>query len=197
MTSPAQVAIVKDHLQDAVARGAKVHTGGPDAIAGNYIQPTVLTDVTAEMKVMREETFGTVIPIARVASTEEAVRLANDSRYGLGSTVFGRRAREIADRVRAGMTSVNSVMAFAGIPALPFGGIGESGFGRIHGDDGIREFCRTKATAEETVSLPLSMMTFRLPANMSDRLRMMIRQLYGDGPVARAQDGWRKLKKLF
>jgi acyl-CoA reductase-like NAD-dependent aldehyde dehydrogenase len=197
MTSPAQVAIVKDHLQDAVARGATVRTGGPDAIAGNYIQPTVLTDVTPEMKVMREETFGPVIPIARVASTEEAVRLANDSRYGLGSTVFGRRAREIADRVRAGMTSVNSVMAFAGIPALPFGGVGESGFGRIHGDDGIREFCRTKATAEETVSLPLSMMTFRLPANMSDRLRMMIRQLYGDGPVARAQDGWRKLKKLF
>jgi acyl-CoA reductase-like NAD-dependent aldehyde dehydrogenase len=197
MTSPAQVAIVRDHLQDAIARGATVKTGGPDAIAGNFIQPTVLTDVTPEMKVMREETFGPVIPIARVASTEEAVRLANDSRYGLGSTVFGKRGREIADRIRAGMTSVNSVMAFAGIPALPFGGVGESGFGRIHGDDGIREFCRTKATAEETVSLPLSLLTFRLPANITDRLRTMIRQLYGDGAVARAQDGWRKIRNLF
>jgi aldehyde dehydrogenase (NAD+) len=197
MTSPAQVAIVKDHIQDAVARGATVKTGGADAIAGNYIQPTVLTDVTHEMKVMTEETFGPVIPIARVKSTEDALRLANDSRYGLGSTVFGKRAREIADKIRAGMTSVNSVMGFAGIPALPFGGIGESGFGRIHGDDGIREFCRTKSTAEETVALPMSFMTFRLPASMTDRLRTMIRQLYGDGAVAKAQDAVRKIRNLF
>jgi acyl-CoA reductase-like NAD-dependent aldehyde dehydrogenase len=197
MTSPAQVAIVKDHIQDAVARGATVKTGGADAIAGNYIQPTVLTDVTHEMKVMTEETFGPVIPIARVKSTEDALRLANDSRYGLGSTVFGKRAREIADKIRAGMTSVNSVMGFAGIPALPFGGIGESGFGRIHGDDGIREFCRTKSTAEETLALPMSFMTFRLPASMTDRLRTMIRQLYGEGAVAKAQDAVRKIRNLF
>jgi acyl-CoA reductase-like NAD-dependent aldehyde dehydrogenase len=197
MTSPAQVGIVKDHLEDAVARGAQVKTGGPDAIAGNYIQPTVLVNVTHDMKVMTEETFGPVIPIARVASTDEALRLANESRYGLGSTVFGKRAREVADKIKAGMTSVNSVMGFAGIPSLPFGGIGESGFGRIHGDEGIREFCRTKATAEETISLPLNMMTFKLPANTADRLRGMIRTLYGDGAVARAADGWRKLKNLF
>jgi len=183
MTSPAQVGIVKDHLEDAVRRGAKVLTGGPDAISGNYIQPTVLTGVTHEMKVMTEETFGPVIPIARVGSTEEALRLANESRYGLGSSVFGKRARELADKIRAGMTSVNSVMGFAGIPSLPFGGVGESGFGRIHGDDGIREFCRTKSTAEETMSLPISMLTFRLPKGMNERLRGMIRQLYGDGAV--------------
>jgi acyl-CoA reductase-like NAD-dependent aldehyde dehydrogenase len=197
MTSPAQVGIVKDHLEDAVRRGAKVLTGGPDAISGNYIQPTVLTNVTHDMKVMTEETFGPVIPIARVGSTEEALRLANDSRYGLGSTIFGKRARELADKIRAGMTSVNSVMGFAGIPALPFGGIGESGFGRIHGDDGIREFCRTKSTAEETMSLPMSFMTFRLPKGMNDRLRGMIRQLYGDGAVARAQDAVRRFRNLF
>jgi aldehyde dehydrogenase (NAD+) len=193
MTSPAQVQIVRDHLEDAIQRGATVKTGGPDAIVGNYIQPTVLTDVTHDMKVMRDETFGPVIPIARVRSTEEALRLANDSVYGLGSTVFGKRAREVADRIKAGMTSVNSVMGFAGIPALPFGGVGESGFGRIHGDDGIREFCRTKSTAEETVSLPLTFMTFRLPANMTDRLRGMIRQLYGDGTIAKAQDTIRRI----
>ena len=197
MTSPAQVTIVKDHLQDAIAKGAKVRTGGPDAIVGNFIQPTVLTEVTSEMKVMREETFGPVIPIARVASMDEAVERANDSRYGLGSTVFGKRAREIADRIRAGMTSVNSVMAFAGIPALPFGGVGESGFGRIHGDDGIREFCRVKSTAEEAFSLPLSFMTFRLPASMTDRVRGMIRQLYGEGPVASIGDRLRKLRGMF
>ena len=189
MTSAAQVAIVKDHLEDAIAKGAKVLTGGPDAIANNYIQPTVLTDVVHSMKVMSDETFGPVIPIQRVASVDEAVRLANDSTFGLGSAVFaGKSARSIADRIRAGMTSVNSVMAFSGIASLPFGGIGDSGFGRIHGDEGIREFTRIKSTAEQMMSIPLNMMTFRQPKDMTKRLRGMIKQLYGEGVVAKARD---------
>jgi len=192
MTSPAQVAIVKDHLQDAIGKGAKVLAGGPDAIAGSYIQPTVLVDVDHRMKVMTEETFGPVIPIAKVGSTEEAIALANDSRYGLGSSVFGKAARALAARVRAGMTSVNSVMAFAGIPTLPFGGIGDSGFGRIHGDEGIREFTRVKSTAEQLFALPMNMMSFRQPKDMPKRLRGMIKTLYGDGPIARVGDFWRR-----
>ncbi len=195
MTSPAQVAIVKDHLIDAIAKGAKVHTGGPDAISGSYIQPTVLTNVTHQMKVMSDETFGPVIPIQRVGSLDEAVKLANDTVYGLGSTVFaGKSARALADRIRAGMTSINSVMGFAGIPNLPFGGIGDSGFGRIHGDEGIREFTRVKSTAEQMMSIPLNMMTFRQPKDMTKRLRGMIKQLYGDGVVAKAGDFFRKLR---
>ena len=195
MTSPAQVAIVRDHLDDAIAKGAKVHTGGPDAIHGSYIQPTVLTNVDHSMKVMTEETFGPVIPIAKVASLDDALRLANDSRYGLGSSVFGNKgARGVADKLRAGMTSINSVMAFAGMPTLPFGGIGDSGFGRIHGDEGIREFTRIKSTAEQAFSIPLNMMSFRQPKDMAKRLRGMIKQLYGDGVVAKATDFWRKLR---
>lgn len=195
MTSDAQIAIIKDHLEDAVAKGAKVLTGGPAAISGSYVQPTVLTDVDHRMKVMTEETFGPVIPIKRVGSVDEAVQLANESKYGLGSSVFaGKAARAIADRLRAGMTSVNSVMAFAGIPSLPFGGIGDSGFGRIHGDEGIREFTRIKSTAEQTMALPLNLMSFRLPKEMPARLRQMIRQLYGDGVVAKAGDWLRKLR---
>ena len=194
MTSPAQVTIVKQHLDDAVAKGAKVLTGGPGAITGSYIQPTVLADVDHRMKIMTEETFGPVIPIARVGSVDEAVKLANDTRYGLGSTVFaGKGARAIAAKLRAGMTSINSVMAFAGIPSLPFGGIGDSGFGRIHGDEGIREFTRVKSTAEQVMSIPLNMMTFRQPKDMTKRLRTMIRQLYGDGVIAKAGDLWRRL----
>ncbi len=194
MTSLAQVAIVKDHLQDAVARGAKVLCGGPDAISGNYIQPTVLVDVTADMKVMKDETFGPVVPITRVSSVDEAVRLANDSKYGLGSSVWGKHAvRELANRVKAGMTSINSVVAFAGITSLPFGGVGESGFGRIHGDEGIREFTRIKSTAEEVFSLPLAVTSFKLPKNAYERVRGLIQTLYGDGLVARAGDAWRKI----
>ncbi|HEY0191816.1 MAG TPA: aldehyde dehydrogenase family protein [Kofleriaceae bacterium] len=195
MTSPAQVAIVRDHLEDAIARGAVVHTGGPDAISGSYIQPTVLTGVDHQMKIMTDETFGPVIPIQKVGSTDEAVKLANDSRYGLGSTVFaGKAARAIADKLRTGMTAVNAVMAFSGIPALPFGGVGDSGFGRIHGDEGIREFSRVKSTAEQVISLPVNMMSFRQPKDAPDRLRGMIKQLYGDGVVAKAGDWYRKLK---
>jgi aldehyde dehydrogenase (NAD+) len=195
MTSPAQVAIVKDHLEDAIAKGAKVRTGGPAAITGNFIQPTVLTDVDHRMKIMTDETFGPVIPIKRVSSIDEAVKLANDTSFGLGSSVFaGKAARAIADKLRAGMTSVNSVMGFAGIPSLPFGGIGDSGFGRIHGDEGIREFTRVKSTAEQVMSIPLNMMSFRQPKDMTKRLRGMIKQLYGDGVVAKAGDFFRKLR---
>jgi acyl-CoA reductase-like NAD-dependent aldehyde dehydrogenase len=194
MTSPQQVEIVRDHLEDAAKRGAKVLTGGANAISGNFIQPTVLVDVTPEMKVMKEETFGPVIPIVKVGSTEEALRAANDTPFGLGSTVFaGRKAREIADRIKAGMTSVNSVMAFSAITSLPFGGVGDSGFGRIHGDEGIREFTRTKATAEEAFSLPMNLMSFRLPKGTYERIRGLIKTLYGDSPVAKAQDFLRRL----
>ena len=195
MTSDAQVKIVKDHLEDAVAKGAKILTGGPDAITGSYIQPTVLTDVDHRMKVMTEETFGPVIPIAKVSTIDEAVKLANDSTYGLGSSVFaGKAARTIANKLRAGMTSINSVMAFAGIPTLPFGGIGDSGFGRIHGDEGIREFTRVKSTAEQMMSIPLNMLKFRQPKDITKRVRGMIKQLYGEGVVARAGDFFRKLR---
>src|SRR5215468_6543457 len=195
MTSSAQVAIVKDHLEDAVAKGAKVLTGGPDAVSGSYIQPTVLTGVDHRMKVMSDETFGPVIPIQRVGSLDEAVQLANDTRYGLGSSVFaGKRARELAAKLRAGMTAINSVMSYAGIPSLPFGGVGDSGFGRIHGDEGIREFTRVKSTAEQVISLPINMMTFRQPKDAPGRLRQMIKQLYGDGVVAKASDWFRKLR---
>ncbi len=195
MTSPAQIAIVKDHLDDAIQRGAKVLTGGPDAISGSFIQPTVLTGVDHGMKVMTEETFGPVLPIQRVASIDEAVRLANDSRYGLGSSVFaGRDARSIADRVRAGMTAINSALAFSGIPNLPFGGLGDSGFGRIHGDEGIREFTRIKSTAEQVMSLPMNMLTFRQPRDMAKRVRGMIKQLYGEGVVSKAADVWRRFR---
>jgi acyl-CoA reductase-like NAD-dependent aldehyde dehydrogenase len=193
ITMPRQVDVIRDHLEDALARGAKVLLGGPGEIRGHFVPPTVVVDVTPDMKIMVEETFGPILPIARVDSVEEAVVQANATRYGLGSSVFGKaRARELADRLRAGMTSINSALAFAAVPSLPFGGVGESGFGRIHGDEGLREFSRTKATAEERFALPIALLSFKLPKNTYDRVRALIHHLHGGGIVDRVRGKLRR-----
>ena len=184
MTMESQLSIIREHLDDAIAKGATVLLGGPDQIDGRLVPATVLTDVTNDMKIMQEETFGPVLPIARVDSLDEAIELANDTNYGLGSAIFGKdRVRALADKIRAGMTAINSVMVFSGVPTLPFGGIGESGFGRIHGDEGLKEFCRSKATAEKRFSIPLNPVTFRQPQGAYKQMRSAIEQLYGGGLV--------------
>ena len=168
MTSPAQVAIVKDHLDDAIAKGAKVLTGGPDAISGSYIQPTVLTSVGPRHEDDDRRDVRPGDPDREGQVGRRSGQARERQQYGFGSTVFaGKAARAIADRLRAGMTSINSVMAFAGIPTLPFGGVGDSGFGRIHGDEGIREFTRVKSTAEQLMPMPINMMSFQ-PAEGRD-----------------------------
>jgi acyl-CoA reductase-like NAD-dependent aldehyde dehydrogenase len=196
ITSAGQVDIIRDHLEDAVAKGAAIIAGGPDKIHGRFVEPTVLVDVTRDMKIMSEETFGPVLPIAKVASAEEAIELANSTPYGLGSSVFSKGSgRRLADRVEAGMTAVNSVMSFAGIASLPFGGIRESGFGRQHGDDGLREFARVKATAELKFKLPVNPMSFSQPDNAYDQMRKMLTQLHGGGLIDRATNALCKLRR--
>jgi acyl-CoA reductase-like NAD-dependent aldehyde dehydrogenase len=194
ITSPAQVAIIRDHIDDAVARGATVLCGGVEGIQGAFVPPTVLVDVTPEMKVMKEETFGPVLPIARVSSAQEGLEEANASAYGLGSAIFGRAGvRELAARIRAGATGINAVLAFSAVPSLPFGGLGESGFGRIHGDEGLREFSHVHSVLEERFALPMSLTTFKTPPNVYQRLRGLIGQLYGGGTLDRAGEVVRKL----
>jgi len=197
ITLPGQVDIIRRHLEDAVAKGAKVLCGGPDAIEANRVPPTVLVDVTPEMEILREETFGPVLPIVRVEDGEEALRLANDSKYGLGASVFGKSgARELAERIQSGMAAVNAVIAFSAIPNLPFGGIRESGFGRIHGDEGLREFTRTKAVAEQRFSLPMDMMSFKQPADTAERLLKIIDKAYGGRLLDTAADLLRRFRIL-
>lgn len=189
ITMERQLDIIREHLEDAIEKGARVLVGGPDKISGRFIPPTVLVDVTPDMRIMREETFGPVLPILRADSVEEAIDAANSSSYGLGSAIFGKqRIRQLADRLRAGQTAINSVLTFAAVPSLPFGGVGESGFGRIHGDEGLREFCRIKSTVEQRFTLPINPASFKLPRGSYDRLRSTIRQLYGDGVVGRVRD---------
>jgi len=184
MTMERQVDIVREHLSDALSRGARALVGGLHSFRGRFIDPIVLVDVTPEMKIMSEETFGPVLPIMRVSNADEAIRLANETSYGLGSAVFAKAGAEgLADRLRAGMTSINAVIAFAGIPSLPFGGVGESGFGRIHGDEGMLEFVRVKAIAEERLEVPGVSLAFGDPRKQLAQLKSTMKTLYGGSAV--------------
>lgn len=150
MTFPKQIDIVKHHLADACSQGATILTGG--GINGNYIEPTVITNVNHSMKIMTEETFGPVLPIMRVKDKEEALRLSNDSIYGLNASIFTRNKREgekLAANVEAGITCVNDVLAGFGVTDAPSGGIKQSGIGKRHGVEGIRRFCREQVTVTD------------------------------------------------
>jgi acyl-CoA reductase-like NAD-dependent aldehyde dehydrogenase len=154
MTVPNQIDIIRRHVTDALERGGTALVGGLDSIQPPYVHPIVLVDVPEESAAVQEETFGPVVVINTVKDEDEAIRRANATPFGLGSSVFSKsRGRQIADRLRAGGTTINSVLTFVGMPSLPFGGVGESGFGRFHGDDGLREFTRAKATTQKRFSM--------------------------------------------
>jgi acyl-CoA reductase-like NAD-dependent aldehyde dehydrogenase len=185
MTMAAQTDVVKRHLDDATSSGGRAVPGGtvdggfPNA---NFLAPTVLLDVPESSAAVREETFGPTLTITRVADAEEALERTNASAYGLAGAVFSRskaRAMDLARRMRSGMTSVNSVLTFASIPALPFGGVGESGFGRIHGEDGLKEFSRAKAITRQRFPLPVDLMSFTRPAAAADAVARVMGMVHG------------------
>jgi acyl-CoA reductase-like NAD-dependent aldehyde dehydrogenase len=180
MTMAGQVDVVRRHIDDAIARGGHAVVGGPASVGDRFVQPTVLTDVPQDSTAITEETFGPTVTVNRVRSMDEAVDLANATSYGLGSTVFSKaRGLEIARRLRCGMTSVNGVIAFAGIPALPFGGVGDSGFGRIHGPDGLKEFTYAKAIARQRMRPLLPLTSFDRTAANDTAFATLVTALHG------------------
>ncbi len=144
-----QLRIVEAQVEDAVARGARVLAGGsrfPERGA-NFYHPTVLADVSHEMRIMREETFGPLLPVMAFDNDDEAVCLANDSEYGLAASVFTRdnaRGERLARRIQAGTVMVNDVVSCFGISEAPHGGVKSSGVGRAHGRFGLEEMVRLK-----------------------------------------------------
>jgi len=148
MTSPRQIEIVEDHVDDALASGARALTGGKRVAGpGDYFEPTVLVDVDHSMKVMRDETFGPVVGVMKVRDADEAVRLANDTRYGLSGAVFGERehAEQVARRVECGAINVNDVLVNYFATDVPMGGWKQSGIGTRHGEGGIKKYCRSES----------------------------------------------------
>ena len=134
--------ILRELLQDALDRGAKLETGGlPERVNDWSWKPTVLTNVNSSMRLMKEETFGPILPIQVVKDDEEAIALANDTEYGLDAYVFSsdlKRAHGIANRLKAGSVDINEVVVNYTMPSLPFGGVKQSGINRYHGKIGLR-----------------------------------------------------------
>lgn len=144
-----QVRIVESHVEDAKARGASVLAGGKrlPELGVNFYAPTVLAGVTHDMRIMREETFGPVLPVMACDDDDEAVRLANDSEYGLAASVWTRdrkRGERLARRIHSGTVMVNDVISCFGISEAPHGGVKASGVGRTHGRFGLDEMVRVK-----------------------------------------------------
>lgn len=155
MVSRAQFDLVRDLVDDAVAAGASLRCGGPVAVpglSGAFYAPAVLTDVTHDMRIMREEIFGPVLPIVTVDSEDEAIRLANDSEFGLGASVWTadrRRGARIARELQAGMVWINDHLYSHGAVQTPWGGVKASGVGRVHSKIGLLECTEVKLVAWE------------------------------------------------
>jgi acyl-CoA reductase-like NAD-dependent aldehyde dehydrogenase len=182
MTMPGQADVIEQHIADALARGGRTVLGGMQSINRPYVSPVVLADVPEESRAVREETFGPTVTVTAVADLGEAITLANASRYALGSAVFTRsrkRGMAAARALRAGMTSVNSVIGYATVPALPFGGIGDSGFGRIHGADGLRAFTSAKAITRQRMRPPLNLTSLSRTDRDLRRLLSLATLLHG------------------
>jgi acyl-CoA reductase-like NAD-dependent aldehyde dehydrogenase len=186
MTSEAQLNKIESQVAEAVAHGAKVLTGGrrnPN-FPGLYYEPTVLIDVDQTMSVMNQETFGPIIPIMKVQNAEEAVKLANNSRYGLGGSIFSRdkaTAWELAERLQSGSVCINDSLVNFIIPEAPMGGIKESGFGHRHGPEGVRKFCRQKTIVIDRFGLKEEFPWFPASQKKSRQLRLLLNFLCRSG----------------
>jgi acyl-CoA reductase-like NAD-dependent aldehyde dehydrogenase len=188
MTFPPQLDIVRRHVEQAREAGARITTGGRAREgAGRFYEPTVLADVDHSMTAMREETFGPTVPIMKVADAEEAIRLANDSRYGLGASVWTRdlaRGEQIARRIESGYACVNDANVNYFVYELPMGGWKESGLGVRHGAAGIRKYTRQQAILVTRLAMKRDVYFFPYKPRTTKLLGRLTKLLYGRGKRA-------------
>ena len=190
ITFPRQMIVAQEHIADAVAKGARVVVGGAARtdLPGQFFAPTLLANVTTEMKVMREETFGPVLPVMRVADAAEAIRVANDSTLGLSGSVWSsdaRRGRDIARQLQAGSVCVNDALVNYFCIEAPLGGVKQSGLGFRHGPEGLRQFCRIETIVEDHPLLGwlspfvARQLTFPYRTRTLRLVRWLMRRIYG------------------
>jgi len=179
---PPQLQVIERQVEDAVERGARLRRGGvPAGEGGRWFEPTLLTEVDHTMAVMREETFGPVLPVMRVADEETAVRLADDSPFGLHASVWtadAARARRVASRLRTGAVAINDCLVNYAMPGLEFGGVGDSGYGRQGGPEGLRAYCYSKSVTWSRLTPRRELQWF--PRRLGSRTwKRALRLLYG------------------
>ena len=185
ITSPPQVDLIDSHVEDALAKGARAPVGGRrGAGPGNFYEPTLLVGVDHSMDCMTEETFGPTLPVMKVRDAEEAVRLANDSPYGLQASVWTKdtaKGERLARMIEAGVVSVNDAQVNYLALELPMGGWKASGLGSRHGADGIRKYTKKQALLVTRLApkRELHMLPYR--ERRTKMLGRLLRFLYGRG----------------
>jgi acyl-CoA reductase-like NAD-dependent aldehyde dehydrogenase len=161
-TMPSQLNVIQSHLTDAANHGAKFAVGGADSVHAPFVDPVIMLEVPENSTAMSEETFGPTLAVNRVSSVEEAIELSNASNYGLAAAVFSKRSGEkIASKLQCGMVSINSVFLFAAVATVPFGGVKDSGYGRIHGAEGLLEYTYARTVVKPRFELPITFTSFK------------------------------------
>src|SRR3954449_4636867 len=183
VTFEPQIDIIEDHMKDAVDKGAKVLVGGKRGPGpGRFWEPTVVVDVNHDMKLMQDETFGPILPVMKVRDADEALRLANDSRYGLNSSVWTKdldKGLALADRVKAGSTCVNDANGNYAPKEPPFGGVKESGIGVRHSSAGIRKYCHSHAIMVTRFAMKRELYWFPFTKRNAKILEKVLVWMYG------------------
>jgi acyl-CoA reductase-like NAD-dependent aldehyde dehydrogenase len=186
---PQQIEVAEKHIADAKAKGAELLCGGKRGPGpGQFFEPTILANCDHSMSVMTQEIFGPIVPFMRVSTEDEAVRLSNESHLGLNAYVFSadrEHAHRIAERVQAGSVVVNDVLSNAGCPEIPFGGIKQSGFGRVMGDDSLREMCDTRHISTDRVSMSKDPFWYPYSEKSYTWFRRGLRAMFGGSGVMR------------
>jgi acyl-CoA reductase-like NAD-dependent aldehyde dehydrogenase len=197
-----QLRVVEAHVADAIARGARLLAGGrrlPE-LGTNFYSPTVLADVTHEMLIMREETFGPVLPLMPFTTDDEAVRLANDSEFGLAASVWTRdrrRGEALAHRIHAGTVMVNDVISCFGISEAPHGGMKSSGLGRAHGRLGLEEMVRIKYVDSDWLPRVRKVWWFGYGGGFTRQMEGFVDFLFSSNRIRRVSGALRSLRACF
>jgi acyl-CoA reductase-like NAD-dependent aldehyde dehydrogenase len=186
LISERQLRTVEDQVNDAVARGARLLTGGRrmTELGPNFYAPTLLADVSHEMRIMREETFGPVLPVAPFDTDDDAVALANDSEFGLAASVWTgnrKRGEAIATRVKAGTVMINDAISGFGIAEAPHGGFKQSGIGRTHGKLGLAEMVQVKYVDVDLLPRMPKVWWYGYGLNFQRQMSGFIDMLFGSG----------------
>jgi acyl-CoA reductase-like NAD-dependent aldehyde dehydrogenase len=193
-----QVEIIKEHINDAHSKGAKILYGGK--IENNFVQPTILVDVNHSMKIMKEETFGPIIPIMKFKTIEEAISLANDSDYGLSASVWTKNISlgiAIAKQIQAGSVLINDCISHFGAGEAVIGGMKMSGTGRVHSRSGLMEMVYEKYYNYDTLTWQKKMWWFKYDKNSTSKIKLATEFLFDKNLLKRLISGMKVLPALF